>query len=439
VWRRLDVRPWLAGASNLASDLRPEWRAPGLLAGGPVNYVGAMSATAGGSDGRRVRVPRLLVITPDFPPARGGIQVLVHRLVTGLQGFDTRVVTLDGPGADQFDVTTGLRIRRVWSDGRLRGARNVALNTRALSEARSFRPDVTLSAHIVASPAAAAIRGVLGARTVQYFYAKEISHRPRLAAFAARRADASISISTYTSGLLAALGVPDGALTLIPPGVDLPADPRRQAAERPTLLTISRLKDRYKGHDVLMRSLVSIREQVPDVQWIVIGDGPLRPELEALAGSLMLADCIRFLGSVSDEERNSWLRRADVLAMPSRLPDGHRGGEGFGIVYLEAGAYGMPVLAGNVAGAVDAVSDGETGLLVDPTDAAAVAAAGTRLLRDRVLAARLGAAGAERARRFAWPQIVEQVRAVLLAQLSEPGEPGFGGAPEHDSSRRTAA
>src|ERR1700693_229963 len=119
-----------------------------------------MSASAGGSDGRGGRLPRLLVITPDFPPARGGIQVLVHRLVTGLQGFDTRVVTLDGPGADRFDATTGMRIRGVWSAGRLRGARNVALTARALSEARSFRPDLTLSAHIVASPAAAAIRGV---------------------------------------------------------------------------------------------------------------------------------------------------------------------------------------------------------------------------------------------------------------------------------------
>ena len=84
--------------------------------------------------------------------------------------------------------------------------------------------------------------------------------------------------------------------------------------------------------------------------------------------------------------------------MPSRLPAGGFAGEGFGIVYLEAGAYGKPVVAGNVGGAVDAVLDGETGLLVDPTDALEVADAITRLLLDEQLATRLGGAGADRAR-----------------------------------------
>jgi phosphatidyl-myo-inositol dimannoside synthase len=384
-------------------------------------------------------MPRLLVVTPDFPPARGGIQVLVHRLVTGLEGFDTQVVALGGEGAEQFDASSDVKIRRVWADARLRAARNLPLNALALREAARFRPQLTLSAHIVTSPAAALIRRALGARTVQYFYAKEIGHKPRLAAFAARRADAAISISSYTSGLLAALGVPSSSISLIPPGVDLPEDPAPLPAGRPTMLTIARLEDRYKGHDVLVRSLGAIRQRVPDVEWVVIGDGPLRGELEELSRSLGVADCIRFLGAVGDEERNAWLRRTDLLAMPSRLPRDGLAGEGFGIVYLEAGTYGKPVVAGNVAGALDAVSDGETGLLVDPTDASAVAEAITRLLLDRALAARLGAAGAERARRFAWPQIVGRVRELLLAQLDAPADPSAPAAPERESSTPTAA
>jgi phosphatidyl-myo-inositol dimannoside synthase len=384
-------------------------------------------------------MPRLLVVTPDFPPARGGIQVLIHRLVSGLEGFDTQVVALGGEGAEQFDAGSGLKIRRVRADARLRAARNLPLNALALREAARFRPQLTLSAHIVTSPAAAVIRRTLRARTVQYFYAKEIGHKPRLAAFAARRADAAISISAYTSGLLDALGVPSSSISLIPPGVDLPEDPEPLPAGRPTMLTIARLEDRYKGHDVLVRSLGAIRERVPDVEWVVIGDGPLRGELEALSRSLGVADCIRFLGAVGDEERNAWLRRTDLLAMPSRLPRDGLAGEGFGIVYLEAGTYGKPVVAGNVAGALDAVSDGETGLLVDPTDASAVSEAITRLLLDRALAARLGAAGAERARRFAWPQIVGRVRELLLAQLDVPADPSAAAAPERESSTPTAA
>jgi glycosyltransferase involved in cell wall biosynthesis len=116
---------------------------------------------------------------------------------------------------------------------------------------------------------------------------------------------------------------------------------------------------------------------------------------------------------VPDERRDWWLRHADVLAMPSRLPGDGRAGEGFGIVYLEAGAHGTPVVAGNVAGALDAVADGESGLLVDPTDPHAVADAIAAVLLDRGLAQRLGDGGARRARGFAWPRIAERVEAVV--------------------------
>jgi phosphatidylinositol alpha-1,6-mannosyltransferase len=359
-----------------------------------------MSAGAAGTDGPRARMPRLLIITPDFPPARGGIQVLVHRVVDGLTGFETLVVALDSEGARAFDAGSRLPIRRVRADRRLGSGRNIMLNGRALREALRFRPQLTLSTHIVASPAAAAIRSAVGARTVQYFYAKEIGYKPRLAAFAARRADAVIAISSYTRALLTSIGVAPELVRLIPPGVDLATDARPLAAERPTVLTIARLEDRYKGHDVLMRALVSVREHVRDVEWIVIGDGPLRGELEALARSLGVAGCVRFLGAVSDEERNLWLRRADVLAMPSRLPGEGRAGEGFGIVYLEAGAYGKP---------------------------------------DKVLARRLGASGADRAQRYAWPLIAGQVQAVLLEQLGTVPASGSAGAPEREGSTRTPA
>ena len=106
--------------------------------------------------------------------------------------------------------------------------------------------------------------------------------------------------------------------------------------------------------------------------------------------------------------------------MPSRLPAGDFAGEGFGIVYLEAGAYGKPVVAGNVAGALDAVLDGETGLFVDPTDHVDVANAITRLLLDSELARRLGGAGAVHAGTFAWPVICERVEAVLLELVKVP-------------------
>ncbi len=358
--------------------------------------------------------PKLLLLTPDFPPARGGIQVLAHRLAAGLKGFETKVVALDSPEARRFDASSAVRVRRVRTSRRLGGGRNIPLNAVAFEEALRFRPEVTLSMHIVTSPAASAIRRALGARTVQYFHAKEVGAKQKLAAFAASEADEVIAVSEYTAGLIRATGATPARMTLISPGVDLPTEVEPLPSEHPTFVTIARLEDRYKGHDILIRALPLIRAKVPDVQWAVIGDGPLRPGLEQLARANGVDDAVRFLGPISDEQRNRWLRRADLLAMPSRLPAGGFAGEGFGIVYLEAGAYGKPVVAGNVAGALDAVADGESGLLVDPADPLAVAGAITRLLLDTELAGRLGSAGAQRVQRFAWPVIAERIEGLLL-------------------------
>jgi phosphatidyl-myo-inositol dimannoside synthase len=383
--------------------------------------------------------PRLLVLTPDFPPARGGIQVLAHRLAGGLEGFEARVLTRDSPGAKRFDAADDLAVRRVPADRRLGGGRNLALNAVAVLEACRFRPHATISAHIVTSPAAALIHQTMGAPTLQYFHAKEVGAKPRLAAFAARRAQDVVAVSDYTSGLVAATGTFSADVHLISPGVDIPADTEPTPEQRPTFLTIARLEDRYKGHDVLIRALPLIRAKVPDVHWVVIGDGPLRPGLEQLARSHEVADAVSFLGAVSDEERNAWLRRAHLLAMPSRLPAGGFAGEGFGIVYLEAATYGKPVVAGNVAGALDAVVDRETGLLVDPTDHLVVAEAITRLLLDSELAKRLGEAGAARANDFAWPAICARVEAVLLNRLGLASSyASTSGGPPADSAQTAA-
>jgi phosphatidyl-myo-inositol dimannoside synthase len=345
--------------------------------------------------------------------------VVAQRLASAMKSFETRVVALDAPGAERFDSEGSLMVSRVGANAAPRGARNALLNAVAFRAALRFRPDVTLSIHIVTSPAAAAIRRTLGTPTVQYFYAEEIGARPKLAAFAAGRADEVIAISAYTADLITATGVVPASMRLIPPGVDIPDDPTPEAIDRPTLLTVARLEERYKGHDVLVRALPLVRAKVPDVQWVVVGDGSLRGGLEQQARSHGVADSIHFLGTVSDEQRNSWLRRAHLLAMPSRLPAGGFAGEGFGIVYLEAGAYGKPVVAGNVGGAIDSVSDGETGLLVDPLDPMAVAEAITGLLLDPERARLLGRAGQERAQSFAWPLIAGRVEAVLLDQLAK--------------------
>jgi phosphatidyl-myo-inositol dimannoside synthase len=357
---------------------------------------------------------RVLVLTPDFPPARGGIQVLVHRLVQNWRRVRARVVTLDHLGADTFDREGGLEVVRVGSTRGPRRASLAALNARSLREALIFRPDVVLSAHIVTSPAARAIRRTRRIPVVQYLYALEMGARPGLAASAVRHADAIVAISEHTRQLAITAGADPSRIHCLPPGVDLPAQVNRASATTPTVLTVAQLLQRYKGHDVLTRALPLIRSRVGDVEWVIVGDGPYKPQVAELVRSHNLEGRVRFVGSVSDFERDAWLDRAHVFAMPSRVPATGIGGEGFGITYLEAGAHYLPVVGGDVGGTRDAVVDGETGVLVDPNDHVAVADAIADLLVDPERAWRLGRAGAARAQAFAWPLMAARVEDVIL-------------------------
>lgn len=353
---------------------------------------------------------KVLVISPDFPPAPGGIQLLVHSVVRNASRLRCRVVTLDSPGARDFDAAEGLDVRRVRRLELSHAASVLRLNARVSREALRFRPDVVLSAHIVVSPAAWVVSGMLGRPFIQYLHAQEVADRPRVAAFAVRHAAAVVAISSHTAQLARNLGAEEGRLHRIPPGVDVPPGASNGAkAEHPTVLTVAQLDRNYKGHDVMLRALPLVAARVPDVEWVVVGDGVLRSRLERLAWANGVRDRVRFLGRVPDEERDHWLTRAHVFSMLSRLSGRGTGGEGFGIAYLEASAHGLPVVGGNVGGALDAVADGETGMLVDPSDHVAAADAITGLLLDPQRADAMGRAGRERAREFAWPLVAGRV------------------------------
>ena len=158
----------------------------------------------------------------------------------------------------------------------------------------------------------------------------------------------------------------------------------------PWLLTVSRL-DTHKGIDTAIRALPAVRAAFPTVRYAVAGVGSRRPEFERLVATLGLGDAVRFLGFVADDELPALYNAADLYVGPSRRYD--LLAEGFGIALVEASACGLAVVAGNSGGVPDAVRDGETGLLVDPDDPAAVTAGITRLLGDPALRRRLGDAG----------------------------------------------
>jgi glycosyltransferase involved in cell wall biosynthesis len=180
---------------------------------------------------------------------------------------------------------------------------------------------------------------------------------------------------------------------VIPLGIDLDAfDVERQPG--PTVGTVARLVPQ-KGIDTLVAAVPLVLRERPDAHFVVIGDGPLRDELERQAQGLP----VEFRGEVSDVP--SELARLGVFALPSRF-------EGLCLAVIEAQAAGVPVVATPVGGIAETVVDGETGLLVPVDDPAALAAAILRLLGDPELGGRLAAEAKSRAARFSREAMVHQ-------------------------------
>jgi phosphatidylinositol alpha-1,6-mannosyltransferase len=185
---------------------------------------------------------------------------------------------------------------------------------------------------------------------------------------------------------------------------------RYALADRPVVVCVSRLVPR-KGQDALIHAWPHVLRQVPDATLLLVGGGPYRPTLERLRGELGVEGSVRITGAVPWEELPAHYDAGNVFAMPCRTRRRGLDVEGLGIVYLEASATGLPVIAGDSGGAPDAVLRGETGLVVDGRSVAALTEAVVDLLRNPAGAAAMGDKGrswierewrwAVQARRFA--------------------------------------
>ncbi|HSM07998.1 MAG TPA: glycosyltransferase family 4 protein [Gemmatimonadota bacterium] len=163
----------------------------------------------------------------------------------------------------------------------------------------------------------------------------------------------------------------------------------------PVILSVAR-QYRRKDTPTLLRAFAQVLDEFPAARLRIVGDGPRLPAARWLAGRLGLANTVTFTGALaSTAELDREYRRARVFCLPSRQ-------EGFGIVYLEAMAYGLPIAAAEAGAVPEVAPPNRTSLLVPPGDAGALAAALVRLLGERELAARLGSAGPARAREFDW-------------------------------------
>lgn len=227
-----------------------------------------------------------------------------------------------------------------------------------------------------------------------------------------RRCDWLLAVSSFTAAWFARRAAIDSdRVTVVPLPIDedlsqVALGERRQTvapdnADDLVLLTVSRLvpENRFKGHFIIAKSMPAVLAQRPRIRWVVVGHGSDLPAIQARCRAVGIDHAVEFTGRIDDEELAEAYRRADVFVLPSSADPEARPpvGEGFGLVFAEAGAFWLPSIGSSRGGgSLDFIEHGKTGLTVPPEDAVALSDAVIRLANDPELRWRLGQAARER-------------------------------------------
>jgi phosphatidyl-myo-inositol dimannoside synthase len=352
---------------------------------------------------------RVLLVTNDFPPRRGGIQSYLHELVGHLVQTGTHTLTVYAPkwkGCEEFDKAAAYEVVRHPTTLMLPGP-GVDDRMRQLI-ARHGVESVWFGAAAPLALLAPRARSAGAIRVIASTHGHEVGWSMLPVARSALRrmgdgTDVVTYVSRYTRSRFASAFGPRAALEHLPPGVDTDRfvpDPAARAdmraryglGQRPVIVCLSRLVPR-KGQDVLIRALPAIRERVDGAALVVVGGGPYLATLHRLARQAGVTDHVVFTGGVPGAELPAHHAMADVFAMPCRTRGAGLDVEGLGIVYLEASSTGVPVVAGRSGGAPETVQDGVTGLVVNGWNVDEIATAVGEILADPDRGAQMGAEG----------------------------------------------
>lgn len=295
------------------------------------------------------------------------------------------------------------------------GSRYEFIREAALATHR-HHPVLILAGHPNFAPLGWLLARLSGAPLVNFIYGIDVFlplSAPRR--WALQRSDRILSISHFTARrAIERNGIPPDRVRVLHNCLDPQFEepiPLEQDGANLSMLTVARLSqsEQYKGHDYVIQAMPALLRRFPHLIYNIVGDGDWRPALEALAGQMGVEGSVRFHGSVSEEELRKHYARATLFIMPSRA-------EGFGFVFLEAMAHGLPVVAGSVDATPEVVVDGETGYLVEPTSIESIVTAASRLLGDEALRQRMGQAALIRVRQaFGFSQF----REALVGHVSE--------------------
>ncbi|AKE90414.1 MULTISPECIES: glycosyltransferase family 4 protein [Rhodococcus] len=353
-------------------------------------------------------MPRTLLVTNDFPPRPGGIQSYLQAFASQLPPDELVVYAprWRGDSHVKFDARQPFEVVRHPTTLMLPTPAVARRATRLMSDRAC--ENVWFGAAAPLALLAPVLRRAGARRVLASTHGHEVGWSMVPAGRQALRrigdhTDAVTYVSRYTRGRFASAFGPGAGLEHLPSGVDTEVfrpDPAARAelraryglGDRPTVLCLSRLVPR-KGQDMLIRALPEVRRRIDGAVLVIVGGGPYQDRLRDLVRAVGVDDHVVITGGVPAAELPAHHTIADVFAMPCRTRGAGLDVEGLGIVYLEASATGVPVVAGRSGGAPETVRAGETGVVVDGTSVAAVAGAVADVLADRDRAAAMGAAG----------------------------------------------
>ena len=358
-----------------------------------------------------------LVVTNDFGPRAGGIETFIHGLLEQASKNQQRnFIVLTSHQSPQDEVIKF--DQKMWENNRIRVVRDTAkvlLPTRRLAKKATDLFVVHKCENVIFGSSAPlgllakSLRRAGAKHIVALTHGHEVwwARMPLFSALLRRigaQADQMTYLGEFTRGAVvnALLREDHSKLVHLPPGVDLtrfiPAAKSLELQKKwgvegaPVIVSIGRLVPR-KGSDQLIKAMPEVLKQFPKCKLLLVGTGNYKKRLEKLVRNLKVQDSVIFTGRVAHELLPAYYRLGDIFAAPCRSRYGGLEVEGLGIVYLEASACGVPVIAGKSGGAPDAVLDGKTGILVNGRDHLEVSAALIKLLADEKLRAQMGTAG----------------------------------------------
>lgn len=364
---------------------------------------------------------RILLTCPYAWDAPGGVQVHVRQLAGVLLARGHGVLVLapgSGQAAEPFAKIVGRPIRVPYAGTVAPICFSRSSYRRIRRFLRVFEPDV-VHVHEPFTPSTSMLTAFASTAPV---VATSHAHleRSRLMELAApilrsvqRRLSAQVAVSRAAAAFLSR-AVP-GRVEIVPNGVDVrrfsdPGPPAQGLPGSRRILWVARL-DPQKGFPVMVRAFARVAAELDDVSLVVVGDGRDRDALGLL--SKADRDRVAVLGTVAHDHLPAYHAAADVFASPAT------GQESFGITLVEAMAAGLPVVATDIPGYREVLTDGVEGLLVPPGDPDALAGALRRVLTDPDLASRLAAAGRGRAEGYSWDAVAPRLEAVYGRVVAE--------------------